>query len=52
MKTYCVVYNVTTSYDASVKAVSKKEAIEKVREVIGEPVTIESVWETKEKQNA
>lgn len=50
MKTYCVVYAVTTSYDAEVKAASREEAIAKVREVIGEPVTIESVWQTKEKK--
>lgn len=50
MKTYCVVYNVTTSYDTEIKAKSREEAMAKVREVIGEPVTIESVWETKEKK--
>ena len=52
MKTYCVVYSVTTSYDAAVKAKTREEAVAKVREVIGEPVTIESVWETKEKVHA
>ena len=52
MKTYCVTYNTTTSYDTSVKARTKEEAISKVKEVIGEPVTIEGAWEVKEKKNA
>ncbi len=45
MRTFNVTYNVTTSYDATVKAKSEKEAKAKVIEVIGEPVEIESVHE-------
>lgn len=45
LKRFNVVYNVTTSYDADVFAKSKKEAIAKVVEVIGEPVRIEYVNE-------
>lgn len=45
LKRFNVMYNVTTSYDADVFAASKKEAIAKVVEVIGEPVHIESVYE-------
>lgn len=49
MKKYSVVYNTTTSYEAVVYASTKKEAIAKVREVIGDPVTIE---EAREMRNA
>lgn len=52
MKTYNVCYSTTTSFDAVVKAKNAKEAEAKVAEVIGEPVTIEAVWEVKEKTNA
>lgn len=45
MKRFNVIYNVTVSYDADVLANTKKEAIAKVKEVIGEPVYIESVHE-------
>ena len=45
LKRFNVMYNVTTSYDADVFATSRKEAIAKVVEVIGEPVHIESVHE-------
>ena len=47
MKKYCVSYNVTTSYDTTIKAETKEEAKNKVIEVIGEPIKIESVWEVK-----
>lgn len=47
MKKYCVIFNTTTSFDAVVKAKNKEEAKEKVIEVIGEPVEIESVYEVK-----
>ena len=47
MKKFCVFYNTTTSFEAVVKAKTKKEAKEKVREVIGEPVVIEKIWELK-----
>lgn len=40
-----VMYSVTTSFEADVFAKSKKEAISKVVEVIGEPVHIEQVYE-------
>ena len=54
MKTYNVIYNTTTSYDAVIKAKNKKEAEDKVKEVIGEPVEIESIYEirTYERQTA
>ena len=52
MKTYCVVYNITTSYDSTVKAKNEKEARAKVIEVIGQPLQIEQVWEVTEKTNA
>ncbi len=45
LKRFNVAYNVTTSYDADVFAESKKAAVAKVVEVIGEPVRIESVHE-------
>lgn len=45
MKTYSVTYNTTTSYEAVVKAKSKKEAEAKVLEVIGDPVEIEATRE-------
>lgn len=45
IKRFNVMYNVTTSYDADVFAESRKAAIAKVVEVIGEPVRIESVHE-------
>lgn len=48
MKTYNVVYNVTTSYDAVVKAKNEKEAKNKVIEVIGEPLEIEDVREIRQ----
>lgn len=47
MKTYNVTYNVTTSYDAVVKAKTKKEAEAKVKEVIGDPVEIEATYEVR-----
>lgn len=45
MKTYNVCYSVTVSYDAVVKAKTKKEAEAKVVEVIGEPIEVEDVRE-------
>ena len=47
MKTYAVQYATTTSFEAVVKAKSKEEAEKKVKEVIGEPIVIESSWEVK-----
>lgn len=47
MKTFYVSYSVTTSYDTTVKARNAKEAEQKVVEVIGEPLEIESVVEAK-----
>lgn len=47
MKKFSVQYNTTVSYDAIVRAKTVKEAEEKVREVIGEPIKIESVYEVK-----
>lgn len=51
MKTYSVEYSTTTRYDAVVKAGNKAEAINKVKEVIGESVVIESAWEIKNEAN-
>lgn len=45
LRRFNVVYNVTTSYDANVFATTKKEAVAKVVEVIGDPIKIESVYE-------
>lgn len=47
MKKFAVNYNVTTSFDAVVRAKTAEEAKKKVEEVIGEPVEIESVYEVK-----
>lgn len=51
MRTYNVLYNTTVSYEAVIKAESKDAAKKKVKEVIGEPVTIEKVWELKNDKN-
>ena len=48
MKTFNVLYEVTTSYDAIVKAKTKEEAREKVKEVIGEPITFGGIYEVKD----
>lgn len=45
MKTYSVTYNTTTSYEAIILAKNVEEAKKKVVEVIGDPVTIEDVYE-------
>jgi len=50
MKKFCVVYNVITSYDVSVKAKTKEEAIEKVKEVIGADAVIEGAWAIRPKE--
>lgn len=50
MKLYNVCYSVTTSYDAVVKAKTKKEAEEKVIEVIGDPVVIDGVHEVRDRE--
>jgi len=47
MKEFCVVYEVTTSYDAAVSAKTKDEAIAKVKEVIGSDVVVTGTWEVK-----
>ena len=44
MKKFCVCYQVVTSYDATVSANTKEEAIAMVREVIGSDVIIEGAW--------
>lgn len=46
-KLFSVQYAFSTSYDTVVEAKNEKEAAQKVLEVIGEPVEIESVWEVK-----
>lgn len=48
MKKFNVTYEVTTCYEATVKAKNKEEAKKKVIEVIGDPVQIDSVYELKE----
>lgn len=47
MKTFTLTYSVTTHYDTIVHAKDRNAAIAKVKEVIGEPVEIENVWEHK-----
>lgn len=44
MKRYCVQYSYIMNDDCTVTATSRKDAIEKVKEVVGD-VKIESVWE-------
>lgn len=51
MKTYCVTYNTTTSFDVEVKARNKKEAEAKVLEVIPDAI-LEKTWETKHEARA
>lgn len=46
MKRYCVTFSTTTPQDAAVKAKNKKEAIEKVLEVIPDAYEI-AVWEVR-----
>lgn len=48
MKKYAVMYNITTSFESVVEAENKEEAEKKVKDVIGDPILIESVWEVKE----
>lgn len=47
MKKFCIVYSYTTNFDTEVAVNNKKEAVEKVREVVGE-CQIEGAWEIKE----
>ena len=49
LKQFSVMYNTTTSSEAVVNAKTKKEAIAKVKEVIGDPIKIEASWELKRK---
>lgn len=46
-KEFSVNYNFTTSYEAVVKAETAEEAIAKVKEVVGDDISIESSWEVK-----
>jgi hypothetical protein len=48
MKKFCVVYNVTTSYDISVKSKTKDEAIAKVKGFVGDDIVVEDAWEIKD----
>ena len=48
-KRYCVSYGYYTSYDTTVIASSKEAAEAKVKEVIGDDVTLEGTWEVHEK---
>jgi hypothetical protein len=50
MKKFCVAYNITTTYDASVSAETKKEAMAKVQEVIGSGAVMEGAWELRENE--
>lgn len=45
-KRYCVNYSYKTSYDVEIVATSKKEAEDKVREVVGD-VEFDGTWELK-----
>lgn len=47
-KRYCVTYSYRTHFDADIVASSKKEAEDKVREVLGN-VKFEGTWEINEK---
>lgn len=51
LKRFSVSYSTTTSYEALVNAKTKKEAIAKVKEVIGEPIKIEKSWELRKKES-
>lgn len=46
-KTYSVIYSYRASNEATVKARSKREARQKVVEVIGPPVKIELIYEVR-----
>lgn len=46
-KSYCVSYGYYTSYDTTIKAKNKEEAERKVKEVVGDDVTIEGTWEVR-----
>ena len=50
MKKFCVSYQLTTSYDASVSAKTKEEAIAKVKEVIGSDIVIEEAWALRDRE--
>lgn len=52
MKTYCVCYTITTSSETTVRANNKKDAIQKVKEILGDDTVIDGAWETKKKTNA
>lgn len=49
MKKFRVGYNTTTSYEAVVEANNEAEAKRKVKEVIGDPIEFENIWEVKGK---
>lgn len=46
-KRYCVCYGYYTSYATTITAKNEKEAETKVKEVIGDDVTIEGTWEVR-----
>lgn len=50
MKRYCVVYQTTTSTDASIEAKNKAEAERKLKEVIPD-ARVEGIWELKESED-
>lgn len=47
MPKYAVYYVAQVTQEAIVEAKTKKEAIDKVKEVIGDPIKIEGSWEVK-----
>lgn len=49
-KRFSVIYEVTTTHEAIVEAKNKEEAVEKVVEVVGDPIVIESVYVLKLKK--
>ena len=50
LKRFSVMYNTTTSFESVVNAKTKKEAIAKVKEVVGEPIKIEKSWELRKQK--
>lgn len=48
MKKWNVIYSVTVEYEAGVYAHTKKEAVERVKEVIGDDAKIVNTWELKD----
>lgn len=49
MKFYCVCYSYRMAFDSTVRAENKKEAIKKVKEIVGEDIRLDGIWEIEHK---